>query len=239
MTRRSVLAALAAVAGGTAAHADTVKLTYQDNGAGRNVRVTLNSDTFNCFSGQLIHQFSNGTGVAAGLTGNKVTFCTDLNQSVTSSGATYNVVPISTMPEPGSGMGNTRAQAVYNLYAGAAGSQSDGGASNTLASAFQIALWEIVYDYNGTAGSLNLTSGNVKFKETDGSALLASTVTQVNALLSAISTNVPQTGLLGLANDFKQDQILPITVIPIPAALPLGLAGLGLAAAVRRRMSKA
>lgn len=237
MRNPTVLSALVLAAVSSGAHADTVTLKYINAGAGRNIKATLGASTFNCFAGQLNHAFSNGTGVAAGLTGTKVTFCSDLSEYATTAGATYQVTPIPNLPVSGGwpAMGAVRSQAVYDLYAAAAGQQTVSGADNNFAAAFQIALWEIIYDYDGSSSSLTLTGGNLKIKDTDGTSLTSSIATHVTQLFSMLGSNVTQVGLMGLTNDGKQDQILQFQVIPLPAALPMGLAGLGLAAWVRNR----
>jgi hypothetical protein len=240
MLIRTVAAAVAATLT-SAASADTVNLQFAGTGSGQNVRITIGASTFNCFAGQLRHNFSAGNGVAAGLTGTKVTFCTDLTEYVSSGGATYTVAPIASLPQTSGwpAMGATRAQAVYDLYAAAAGTQSASGASADLASAFQIVLWEIVYDYSGSASSLNLTAGNLRATRTDGSALGSGVMTQVNALFAAIGSGAAQLGLMGLSNNGAQDQIVEVpTVIPLPPAAWAGLSGLGLAFAIRRRAAR-
>jgi hypothetical protein len=231
------IAALAALAVAAAANADTVKLKYVGSGEGRSVRTVIGGNGMNVFAGQLNHQFSQGTGVAAGLTGTLITFCTDLTEYVSSGGSTYTVAPISSLPQTNGwpAMGAVRAQGVYNIYAAAAGQQY--GSSDDFAAAFQVALWELVYDFDGTAGSLNLAAGNLKVTKTDGSNLSSGVMTNVNALFAAaFGAPVVQAGLMGLTNDGCQDQI--VQVVPLPAAAWIGLAGLAVAfRAGRRRLS--
>src|SRR5258708_7164714 len=117
------LAVLAGAA--TTAAADTVQLRFDGVGAGRNVPVSIGSSSFNCFAGQLVHNFSGGTGAAAGLTGNITTFCSDLTQEVTSTGATYTLTGIQNLPQTVgfAAMGNSKKQAIYDMYAAAGGQQ--------------------------------------------------------------------------------------------------------------------
>lgn len=239
MTGYRTFAAAALIAAGSAAHADTVRMQFVGVGAARVVKATIGSTSVNCYAGQLLHTFSNGNGVAAGLTGTKVTFCTDLTQEVTSTGDIYTVAPIANLPQTTGwpNMGPTRAQAVYDLYAAAAGQESAANANPDFAAAFQIALWEIAYDYTGSLSSLNLGAGNVKICNTNNTALSGTLMADVNQLFSQIGAGVVQQGLLGLSNDCAQDQILEVQTVPIPASLPAGLAGLGLVALARRRMT--
>lgn len=217
-----------------AAAADTVNLQFSHTGSGRNVRMTVGSNSFNCFAGQLVHNFSNGTGAAGGLTGSRITYCSDLLQHVTSSTSTYTVTGIQNLPG-GAGMGAAKAQAIYDMYAYANGSQF--GADADMAAAFQLAIWEVIFDYNaGDSSSLNLASGTLKAKNTDGSALSASVLAKAALLFSAIGSNAAQTGLMGFASGSYQDQI--VQIVPIPAAALIGLAGLGLAGYARRRATR-
>ena len=236
---KSIIAAVVAAAG--MAHADTVNMQFVGTGSVRSVKVTIRASTFNTSAGQLKHTFSAGNGVTTPLNGQtKVTFCTDLTEYVSAGGATYTVAPIASLPQTAgwAAMGAVRAQAVYNLFAAAGGAQNATGAKAHCAAAFPIVLWEIVYDYTGSAGSLSLTGGNFKAKQTDGTALSGAILTNATALFNAVTTgpNAAQTGLLGLTNNGAQDQIVEMDLVPLPAGAMTGLAGLGLAALVRRRM---
>lgn len=228
----AILAASTVVA--SAASADTVRLQFDSTGNGRNVRVSLNGDAFNCFAGQLIHNFSNGNGAAAGLTGSHITFCSDLMQSVSSGGSTYTVTGIQNLPGGGA-MGVNRMQAIYDMYSAAGGSQM--GSDDDMAAAFQLAIWEVIYDYDGAnVGSLNLASGSFKARNTLGLALSSAIATRAATLFSAIGSNAAQTGLLGLGNGSYQDQI--VQLVPVPPAVLAGIAGLGLVGYVRRRAQR-
>lgn len=239
--RYCTLTAAALFAACSAAHADTVTMQFVGVGSARVVRATIGSTSVNCYAGQLLHTFSNGNGAASVLNNStRVTFCTDLTQEVTSGGATYTVAPIANLPQSSGwpNMGATRAQGVYDLYAAAAGQQNASNADADFAAAFQIALWEIAYDYNGSVSSLNLGAGNVRICNTNGNALSGTLLADVNLLFSQIGAHVAQQGLIGLASDCAQDQIVQIQAVPLPAALPTGLAGLGLAAVIRRRFAR-
>lgn len=231
---RTLTIAIAIGISAGAAAADTVRMEFDHTGAGRNVRMTVGGTSFNCFAGQLVHNFSNGSGAAAGLSGNHTTFCADLMQSVTSSGATYAVAGIQSLSSA-QGMGAAKSQAIYDMYAFANGSQM--GADADMAAAFQLAIWEVIYDYNaGDSSSLNLASGTLKAKNTNGSSLSGSILAKAAALFSAIGSNSAQDGLMGFSNGSYQDQI--VQIVPVPAAALIGLAGLGLAGYARRRATR-
>jgi hypothetical protein len=235
---RSVILATIALAGAASvASADTVNLKFLGCGYGQNVRITFEGNTFDAFAGGLIHNFSNPTGSLKGFDANYTTFCCDLAQEVSSSGTTYTLSPLSSLPngdfQPD--MGSSRSQEIYNLYAAANGRQYS--PDGNWGAAFQIALWEIIYD--GTDPNMgDLTSGNVRFKSTDGSALSSAISSKVSELFTLLSgPNVSQTGLLGLSSYTAQDQILQ--VVPLPPAAWAGLATLGGAFVVRRARHRA
>jgi hypothetical protein len=228
---------LVAIAGASAAAmADTVQLRFDNVGAGRNVRMSIGTTSFNCFAGQLIHNFSGGTGAASGLTGDMITFCSDLTQEVTRTGATYTLTGIQNLPQTiGFGpMGDAKKQAIYDMYSAASGQQM--GTNADMAAAFQLAIWEVIYDYNGNASSLNLTSGQLRAGSTTGGALSSGILSDASFLFGAIGRNAAQTGLLGLSNGLFQDQILQtVQLVPLPLASLAGLLGLGVVAYVKRR----
>ncbi len=234
MRTTAILAALAIAAGSAAA--DTVRMEFDSTGSGRNVRVSLGSSTINCFAGQLVHTFSNGNGAAAGLTGNYITFCSDFAQSVSTSGSTYTVSGIQNLPGSGP-MGAAKMHAIYDMYAAAGGSQM--GSDADMAAAFQLAIWEVIYDYDpSSAGSLNLASGTLKARSTSGSALSSAIATRAASLFSAIGSNAAQTGLMGFTSSSFQDQILQLQLVPVPLAAVAGLAGLGIVGYTRRRAAR-
>lgn len=215
------------------AQANTVNLAYVGKGAGRDVRVQVGSDTFNVFAGQLRHNASSGTGSLSWLAGQVTTFCADLTQQVTSSGATYSATAIQNLPVSSGwpSMGPQRAQAVFELYTAAADRQF--GTNADWAAAFQIALWEIVYDYNPSSpSSFNLGAGNVRVTNTSGGALGTGIMSKVTELVGLLGSGLTSVGLVGLSNPHKQDQI--VQVIPLPPAGWAGLAMLGGIAAWRR-----
>lgn len=223
--------AIAAFCG--AAQADMIDVKFTGTGAGQNTRITINGNTNDFFVGQLKHTLSAGTGAAAAINGPVVTFCSDLFQSVTSSGKTYDVVGIDQLPGSNP-MGAAKADAIRDIYTVAAGTQLAANASNTLACAFQIAIWEIVTDYNGTVASLDVTSGNFKAKKTNNNALDASVMTQLSTLFAGIGHQSSQYGTLtGLRSGTAQDQILAGS--PVPAPGTLAAAGLISLAGLRRR----
>lgn len=236
-TRILAVAAIVTTAVAGIASADTVNMAFQGTGSGSNVRVTFfgNSPT-NVFAGQLRHNITSATGQATSLLGERRTFCADFEQFVSSSSSVFTVVAPADLLVRGTPMGVDRANALSNIYSAFGNAAIDSAASNTLGSAFQVAVWEILYDYNANVGlsSINLTSGNIKFTKTDGSALSSSFVNQFNAIIAGIGSGNFAGGLLGLQSSARQDQLVfGSNLIPTPGAA--AVAGLGALAMLRRR----
>jgi hypothetical protein len=230
-------AALAAASIATVASADTVRLQYTGHGAGQSIRVNIGATQMNSvFAGQLNHTFSLGTGVMAGVSGSRITFCTDLTEYVSTGGSTYTVAPISTLPQTNGwpAMGAVREQAVYDLYSAANSLQY--GSSNDWATAFQVALWEVVYDYSGSSSSLDLLHGNFEARTTGGASLGSSLQTKVAALFAGLGLGHANPGLYGLTNNGCQDQL--VQVVPLPVASLWGAAGLGMVGIVKWRKGR-
>ncbi len=242
MSRLIAAAAMMACAG--IAAADTIDLTFVDNGQGRNVRVNVNGNSSLTFAGQIIQDADNGTGLGAQYNGRRVvTYCADLEQQVNPGTSTFDIVDLSTIPSPSAihpaGMGAIRAAAIESLYDYARFGLGFDIASSTLnndfAAAFQLVIWEIVYDYDGTAGSVDITSGIFSATTPGGAPLTAGVNNFVNDLLAnGLTFNPAATNLYGLYNANKQDQII-VVIIPTPTAAGLGLLGLAGLAARRRR----
>lgn len=213
-----------ALAATAASAADTIDLQFVGTGAGANVKVMLDSLTEDVFAGQIIHNFSNGTGDAAALNGQHFTFCTEATQFVAGGGATYNVTDVagaldtnSNAPAKGQAIGSALTFAGYAPF--------EAGANADLAAAWQIAIWEITYDYNPDLGSasLDLTAGHLRIANTDGNSLTSSISTYVAAMFAAVGGGSGgQNALIGFENGGTQNQI-----VPAPGAIAIaGLAGL-------------
>jgi hypothetical protein len=134
---------------------------------------------------------------------------------------------VADLPTPGAGMGQAKADLVAKLYAFAGGTQYTNNAN--LASAFQIAIWEIVYDFDGsTLASLDITDGALKANVNGTIGGL------VGSLLTGAFGSASMADLIGMGNLSHQDQIIDITGI-IPGPGSLALLGLGAVLAPRRR----
>jgi hypothetical protein len=230
--RRIALSVAAATAVMTCAHAGTVDVEFTGTGLGRSVRTHLDGRSQSVFAGQLRHAFSSGTEQCSSLDGDYLTFCTELTQYVTSHESPYECLALEGAP-PTHAMGAVRAQALRDLYAYADGTQfATAGTDDNrdLAAAFQIAVWEIVYDYDGTLASLDPAAGNLRVTKTDGNPLSSSITNYLDSFFGGVGTGAELPELFAVTNDQYQDQLV---MIPLP--LPLAMGAVGLAAVIWRR----
>ncbi len=240
-TTHKIAVALIAIAGLNAiASADTLDMKYTGKGKGTNVKITQDTNTFNTFAGQLKHTIQGASGIYAPLNGERITFCSDVYETVTSTFKAYDIVGLNLLPDTAP-MGAAKADAIWNMYQAQGSSAFASGASNDLAAAFQIAVWEIVSDFDSNVGlsSLNVNSGAFKAKKTDGGALSGGIATNLASLFAVAAGGFqaePSLSLIGLRHATAQDQIVAYSgVIPAPGAG--ALAGLGLLCMGRRKRS--
>lgn len=228
-------AGLAAVASFATA-ASTVDVKYLGKGAGQSVKMTFNGNTKTVFAGQLKHQLSNAGAGYSWLNGTHLTYCTDLAQYVTSSTKNYTIEQIENMPGA-SPMGQAKADAIRALFAVANGDQSSSTATADYATAFQLAVWEIVTDFSGSSFAMNaasFTTGNFKAKKTNNNALSSTIVNTASNLYNSavlfLQNNGSSSQVLGIASGSYQDQL-----VQVPAPGCAALAGIGGILVARRR----
>ncbi len=224
-TKRLFLAAAAISALTATASADSLDVDFVNIGLGRNVGVHLYGGNMNVFAGQLNHNFSNGEGLAAGLDGDYITFCTELTQYVSKNPSEYELVGLEQAPNSGP-MGEVRAQALRELFAYADGAQYTKESSShnkSFAAAFQVAVWEIVYDYDGDLASLDIADGDLTITGTNNGVLNASVAAILAELLGTIGSGASFPSLFAVSAPNFQDQLV---MIPLPAPLAIGLVGL-------------
>lgn len=232
--------ALVCLAG--SASAATVTSTF--NSVGPRVDMNFSVTDPSATSGGTQAGLFNWTGTAgnpAGLQGHYRAFCIELTQHVGAGTTyTYQTAALETAPQPTTSvtpMGTAKASAIRELfgrfYSPSFGFDINGpGISNEEAAAIQLAVWEIVYETASSSGSgpgaafglnFGLAGGNAVFSGDAGVLALAS------GFLAALDGTGPQAlDLIALTSDTAQDML-----IPTPSATVL--AGLGLAAAGRRR----
>lgn len=215
------------------ANAEFVNMRYLGTAEGMNVRMTYNGHSRDVFAGQLRHRISGASSQFSGLNGDHLTYCSDIAETVTSSYRQYEIVDVSELPDSHP-MGDLKASALRSLYAAAGASAMDSTNNDTFAAAFQVAIWEVVTDFNGTAASLNLNAGDFKAKKTNGQAFSGTMASTLASLFQAVM-HTPEglPTMIGLKSDCNQDQIL--TGFSVPAPGSLALLGLGGLVTARRR----
>lgn len=160
------------------------------------------------------------------------TYCIDLDQSI-SKGSTYTFTTqtdLKLAPTIGTAAKATAINELFDRY------YNSSLASATNAAAFQLALWELVYD---GATSKSLSAGRVQ-----GTNSL--TTTMLGSLGSGTYTNRDLAGyrLVGLVSATNQDQIMVVKDTPpppgaVPAPPGLVLAGLGFGGLMLGRFRRA
>ncbi|MBL8747377.1 MAG: hypothetical protein JNK58_13610 [Phycisphaerae bacterium] len=230
MVRIAIASIVAAFACGSAFAADTVEMKKIDTGLGKEIKIIHGSDSFNAFAGEIVHQFTNGVGLGAQFNGKTMsTYCVEVTQTVTTNYRVYNVTDnVGTIPVPA--MGADRAGAINSMFAMLLDKRAEGVFNNDWAAAFQIAVWDVVYDYNAGVGrdSLSVDAGDMKVKKTDGTTLSSSLRAKIDTYFDAIGVASSPFNIIGFHNDSYQDQI-----VPTPGTIALG--SLGLLLVGRRR----
>ena len=235
MVRHAICTAGIVLALTASAPAETVYLDWGYTGLGHSVQWSNNGGaSFNSnFAGQLIANLddSNGTNGTVGgvpVNGEYTMFCTELVQGA--GDGIFEVVDVGSAPVPGGGMGATKAQGIVDIYhdhSSTALATSGGGGTNNFSAAFQIAIWEIAHDYDGTAASLNLSGGTFEVQNVN-----ATTMGHVATILNSVGLGHSMPGLYALVLDGRQDMII---LVPLPPTALLGVAGLGGLIWLRRR----
>ena len=183
-------------------------------------------------------------------------FCIELNQSVsTNSWVDYQITPLSDSPNPGTGipgvngMGAAKATALQKLWFSYF---ADALISNVNAAAFQLAVWEIVYEgevgeADGTP-AYNVGNGNFRYMTTGSTANTIKNL--ANTYLAGYANATGLANLIALSANGKQDMVtaLPpppppvVGVVPLPSAVYAGMALLSAAGGMsylRRQALKA
>jgi hypothetical protein len=199
---------------GAPATADTVDVRFTSVSSARIVSVSGTYYNGSLYAGALNHQFANGTGAAAVLSGIRATFCTELTQLVNSSYHSFSFVTPANAPNPGSGMGTVKERALQEIYYRASTTWSDQQFSNPdLAAGFQALIWKIVYDYNplDKVNSLSFSTGDVRVTGLNAAALSFAN----DLITSGIDSGNRELRLRAVINSTYQDQLI---LVPIPPA---------------------
>lgn len=171
-------------------------------------------------------------------------FCSEIEQGATGAAVPYDFYGVNeaegieAIPTPGTvvgPMGLAKAGLVSDLFTKYFANGTNG--SETEAAAFQIALWEVIYEGpgdDGGIGTLDLEAGAFTVGGS-GDSDREDAIALANSWLATLEDNGISEFMLGMGSDMFQDQ-LTLLVVPIPGALALGLVGLGGAATMRRRL---
>jgi hypothetical protein len=250
--RIAVLAAVGLVSVAGVAGADTVTGTLNNVSPARIVGINYNGSSL----GQAYAGVMNWQGVGTNghdLNGSFTSFCIDLTQDVyLNQSYTYTVAGIADAPNPlpptapvgATGMGLSSAQRIEKLYA----LEYDNiGTDNDRGAAFQLAIWEMLFDtgptldvttglFNTTGASANVITLANQFVS---AAIAPGAMTFHHALLALTSPTTQDQIVLGLENVFEEPPFQPPnTLVPTPAAafgaIPL-LAGMAFFRRAKRR----
>lgn len=228
----AVAAALSVASGAFAAVVGSVTASYTGyTGASGAFAIVSPVASGNYGAGLMNFTKSGSTGVGNMLPAKYSGYCIDMLQGVTN--GTWSVDDdLGDAPDPDQNpwhpMGDDDALLIAKLwkayYSKTVDGVIDGGVDdNEAKSAFQLAIWNIIYDDDATvaSGSFNVSSGNADARN------------QANAWLGTLAgLTAFQQDLYALTSGNRQDFV---TVIPVPAAALLGLIGLGATAWAKRR----
>ena len=155
------------------------------------------------------------------------TFCVELNQGFSPTTAVYTVDPLATIKSAATTDAVMKLWA--NNYSSTWGAKVFAGSPTS--TAFQLALWELVYD--GPGGALG--TGNFKYTGSLTSGVGLAAANMLAALAgtssSAFASLYPNSQLVWLSNGTYQDQIAIIPKVPggtVPAPPSIMLAGFAL-----------
>ncbi len=210
---RTVLAfsSLAAAALCAGASATVVDITYNGMGYFETISITSPGYSGGVNAGQMLLTAANSSDTNAFANGSYISYCGDYYQNSNTGPNPYSVVGVDLIPN-NAPMGAAKAAAIGELYAFAGGAQY--GVDSAYACAFQLAIWEVIADYN----TIDPSSG--AFSASGYSA-------QAGIYLAALLGSLDGSGsanIVGLTNDTYQDFIVEV---PGPGSLALiGVAGL-------------
>mgnify|MGYP006293167773 CR=1 FL=1 len=253
---REILAGATAIAAmaGSALAAD-INMTF-DNIQGQNVTVNYNGDRGSTISGQATvagrFQWSVNSGSAGnfGAGDTMYTFCTEITEYVQQGNSyNYDEMSLGNLPTPPDNelepMGGFRAGLMSELYSNhffeAAGLNGHS-FNNQKAAAFQLAVWEVVYQDADSGNETSLSSLNdmtLDVTSADGggfwaTGIASATQNLANTWLSELVGNTGVgDGMIGLGSDGNQDQV---TMVPLPAPAMLAAVGLGGVIIGRKRL---
>ncbi len=228
---------VAVLVGAGLSAASTIDLKYSGLGAHKSVKVICHGHRISSAAGVYLFDKVGGNGPESNYwpDGEKTVFgfCTDLFQSVTRRETTYMILDPADGPNPHGPMGAEKANYLKELWSRYFDSSwvGTGGFTNQQnisAAAFDVAIWEIVYEnLPPSPDDWNLHCGIFKVKKAASAVVDLAT----NWLHSLTGTG-PYADLVLLSNCEKQDML---TQVPEPATIGFILLGLVTFGVSRRR----
>ena len=209
-----------------AAHADIVEMHYTGLGSGHRVQINAGDRAMSTFAGQLIHNVTRADESWRLGIGAQPFFCADLYQYASSSSNPFTISGLTDVPDSRP-MSAQTALAVKSLFASAGQAQFDRNAPNDVAAAFQLALWEVVSDYDSELGrsSLDIDSGWFRARDAGGSTLSVAVQDRLGTLFDAVADGERFHGeIFALRSPRAQDQLASIPTSGSIASLCFGLA---------------
>ncbi|MCL4221317.1 MAG: hypothetical protein KJZ65_08100 [Phycisphaerales bacterium] len=205
--------------------ADTVQMQFGGVSRGSNVSIRVNGgSSTNVFAGSVIHNID---------TIRTVTYCIDPDQWAAKGTNVFEKTALEVALSHRS-FSADKADAIARLAKVAGQDIWSETAANDLASAFQLAVWEVIMDYNPGSGPgvLSLASGNFRAAGVNSSALSGSISSLVAQLFSGMqSVTGNPNHYVAFTNRSHQDFM---TQVPAPGAAVLALMGLPLMATRKR-----
>lgn len=233
MKHRTTAAVILAATAATA-HADIVEMHFTGKGQGQNVRLEMGDRSINTFAGQLLHEVTGATGAGEQLLGINAYFCTDLFQYATARSTEYTITALTEVPDS-KPMSAPAAGAIRNIFAYAGGEQLDLDAPDPFAAAFQLAVWEIVSDYDEDIGrsSMDVEHGWFRAKASKSASLGPEVRGYLDDLFDAVGSGDDYgVGVMAFRSSTSQDQL---RTIPAPGSTAAFAAGLLVMIGRRRR----
>jgi hypothetical protein len=209
------------------ANAATITATFNNVVNGNSVTTNLGSTT----AGYMNWTVNSSSGLPFAAPSSFYGFCIQWGE-FTGSNVTFGVTSaLQTAPQgspPGVPMGATAATALNRLFDN---HFSPTGLTGTNATAFQLAVWEIVYEgVNNTAGPYSLASGGFSVSSAPAAAVSTATTWLNNLFTDPIQTNYGVYALTSADPNGFQDQVIGIIVngggdpnvdVPEPATMSL------------------
>lgn len=202
-----------------AASGDTIEARFDSVTPGQSIEYLLNQDKHDHDNDYVTTTAGNfnwtrigGNYDGPGASGQFTSYCIELNQYIGYGNVyTYDVTNLEDAPIPGKGMGEVKSSLISELF----GSYYSNDFDKTEATAFQVAIWEIVNEDNNDCKDdlkLDLGKGDFKVKNT------GDFYDQAQLWLDGLDGEGPTADLIAMSNKSVQDHV---TVIPTPGTLAI------------------